>query len=79
PDGAKPAEGAYVSYPLHDLVGLLALESQKRRCGVIGEDLGTVPEGFREAMSDADIFGMRVLWFEKDGDAFRTPTAYPAR
>jgi glycogen debranching enzyme GlgX/4-alpha-glucanotransferase len=79
PDGAKPAEGAYVSYPLHDLIGLLALESQKQRCGVVGEDLGTVPEGFREALNQADIFGMRVLWFEKDGDAFRAPAAYPAR
>ncbi len=46
---------------------------------MVGEDLGTVPEGFREALTAADIFGMRVLWFEKNGDTFRTPTAYPAR
>jgi glycogen operon protein len=64
---------------LHDLVGLLALESQKRRCGVVGEDLGTVPEGFREALNEADMFGMRVLWFEQNGGAFRAPETYPAR
>ena len=48
PTGAKPAEGAYLSYPLDDLIGHIALESQRARCMVIGEDLGTVPEGFRD-------------------------------
>ncbi|HLJ69944.1 MAG TPA: 4-alpha-glucanotransferase, partial [Roseiarcus sp.] len=78
PDGAKPSDGAYVSYPLQDLIGLLALESRNNQCAVVGEDLGTVPEGFREKLTEAGIFGMRVLWFEKDDDAFRAPAAYPA-
>ncbi|MGO4872838.1 MAG: glycogen debranching protein GlgX [Roseiarcus sp.] len=78
PDGAKPAEGAYLSYPLDDLVGHLALESQRRACMVVGEDLGTVPDGFRETLTRADVLGMRVLWFERRGVDFLKPADYPA-
>jgi glycogen operon protein len=78
PDGASPAEGAYLSYPLDDLVGHVALESQRSACMVVGEDLGTVPEGFRDALARADILGMRVLWFERRGADFLQPADYPA-
>ena len=57
PDGAKPAEGAYVAYPLDDLIGHIALESQRAACMVVGEDLGTVPDGFRDKLTRADILG----------------------
>jgi glycogen debranching enzyme GlgX/4-alpha-glucanotransferase len=77
PSGAKPAEGAYLSYPLDDLIGHIALESQRAQCMVIGEDLGTVPEGFRDRMTRANIEGMRVLWFERDGPQVRPPESYP--
>ena len=77
PEGAKPAEGAYLAYPLDDLIGHIALESQRARCMVIGEDLGTVPEGFRDRMTRANIQGMRVLWFERDGARVRPPEFYP--
>ncbi len=44
---------------------------------VVGEDLGTVPEGFRDRMTRACIQGMRVLWFERDGPQVRPPESYP--
>jgi 4-alpha-glucanotransferase len=44
---------------------------------VVGEDLGTVPDGFRDKLTRADISGMRVLYFERDGVAFRDPRNYP--
>ena len=69
----SPREGAYLAYPLDDLVGHIALESQRARCMVVGEDLGTVPEGFRDRLTRADILGMRVLWFERDGARVRPP------
>jgi len=78
PDGAKPAEGAYLSYPADDLVGHIALESRRARCIVVGEDLGTVPEGFRARMTRAGVPGMRVLWFERNGPGFTPPKDYPA-
>jgi 4-alpha-glucanotransferase len=77
PEGAAPAEGAYLSYPLDDLIGHIALESRRARCMVVGEDLGTVPEGFRDRLTQAKILGMRVLWFERNGAKVRPPEDYP--
>ena len=77
PEGATGAEGAYVAYPLHDLVGELTLESARAGCLIVGEDLGTVPEGLRETLDAARVLSYRVLPFERDGDRFRPPGAYP--
>jgi 4-alpha-glucanotransferase len=79
PKGCSPAEGAYIGYPLDDLIGILALESQRHRCLVVGEDLGTVPEGFREKMEAANILSYRVLFFEQgwDDGGFLSPEDYP--
>jgi 4-alpha-glucanotransferase len=68
PDGASPKEGAYLTMPMQDMLRLIALESQRARAIVIGEDLGTVPEGLRPAMDEKAMLGMRVLWFEQDED-----------
>jgi 4-alpha-glucanotransferase len=77
PKGKSPAEGAYVSYPLEDLVGILALESHRNRCLVVGEDLGTVPHGFRERMERGNILSYRVIFFEKDESRYIAPEDYP--
>lgn len=80
PPGAAPHEGVYVRYPLDDLLRLIALESWERRAIVIGEDLGTVPDGFRERLDAAEILGMRVLWFERDAaGAFVDPARWSRR
>ncbi len=77
PDGADPREGAYVRYPFDDLLRLVALESWRHRAIVIGEDLGTVPEGLPERLAGAGLLGIRVLWFERQwnvpGQPFRPP------
>jgi 4-alpha-glucanotransferase len=73
PEGASPANGAYLRYPLTDLLRLLVLEANRHHAIVVGEDLGTVPEGFQEALEAHGVYGMRVLWFEKDGDRFVPP------
>lgn len=77
PRGVPTALGAYVNYPLSDLLAIVALESQRNNCLVIGEDLGTVPEGFRERMNDARLCSYRVLYFENEGGRFKAPQTYP--
>lgn len=78
PNGADAGQGAYVRYPMEDLLGIVALESRRNRCVVIGEDLGTVPDGFRERMARASIPSYRVLYFEKEADGgFKRPQDYP--
>ncbi len=79
PEGAGAADGAYVGYPLDALLGVLAQESERARCLVVGEDLGTVPEGLRERLAAADILSYRVLWFEREGTAFVAPARYPVK
>ncbi|MCA8105554.1 4-alpha-glucanotransferase [Burkholderia sp. BCCIQ04A] len=77
PDGGSPRSGAYLRYPLDDLVRLVALEAARHRAIAIGEDLGTVPAGLRERLSAQGVAGMRVLWFERDANgAFRPPSAW---
>ncbi|MBR8302810.1 4-alpha-glucanotransferase [Burkholderia dolosa] len=77
PDGGTARDGAYLRYPCDDLVRLVALEAARHRAVAIGEDLGTVPAGFRERLGAQGIAGMRVLWFERDADgAFRPPSAW---
>ena len=78
PLGEPPSKGTYVRYPFEDLLGILALESHRNRCVVIGEDLGTVPEGFRAHMEKVKALSYRVLYFEKQGETFRRPGEYPA-
>jgi (1->4)-alpha-D-glucan 1-alpha-D-glucosylmutase len=78
PPGKTPVEGAYVHYPFGDLLGILALESQRNRCLVIGEDLGTVPDAVREALALFGVFSYKVSYFEKDSEgSFKAPGDYP--
>jgi (1->4)-alpha-D-glucan 1-alpha-D-glucosylmutase len=78
PRTASPREGTYVHYPFEELLGIVALESQRNRCLVIGEDLGTVPDVVRERLGKSGVLSYRLLYFEKDADGgFRPPAAYP--
>jgi 4-alpha-glucanotransferase len=74
PQGAPAQAGAYLNYPLQDLLRLVALESWRNRALVIGEDLGTVPDGLREELAQRRLLGMRVLLFEqRDGGFIPAP------
>ena len=80
PLGADAREGAYVTYPLGDLMGILALESRRQRCLIVGEDLGTVPDAVRAAMHAFDILSYRLFYFERGhGDEFIPPEHFPAK
>lgn len=74
PEGNDADQGAYVRMPAEPLFAVLALESQRAKCLVIGEDLGTVPDGFRERLRSEGLFAYRLLPFERRHDGqFKRP------
>lgn len=73
PRDGTAADGAYVRYPADDLLDIVALESHRARALVVGEDLGTVEDGVREAMAEHGVLSYRLLWFEDD-----EPATWPA-
>jgi len=78
PVGHPPSDGAYVRFPLADLLAVVALESARNTCIVVGEDLGTLPDGFRETMRDSQVLSSRLLYFERAEDGeIAAPEQYP--
>ncbi|WP_223545049.1 4-alpha-glucanotransferase [Pseudomonas sp. A-B-19] len=77
PNGSSPADGAYLYYPVDDLLRLLSLESHRHQAIVLGEDLGTVQDGLREKLIARSILGMRVLLFEQDNTHFKPILDWP--
>jgi 4-alpha-glucanotransferase len=77
--GSSPMDGAYVHYPLNELLTVLTLESVRARCLVIGEDLGVVPDEIRRCMPEYGLYHYKVLLFEKEGGRFRRPHEFTRR
>ncbi len=77
PDGMRPDQGVYVGFPFEALLAVSAQESVRHRCIVIGEDLGTVPEDFRDTLSDWGLWSYQVMLFARASDgSFRPPESY---
>jgi 4-alpha-glucanotransferase len=76
PQGCSPTEGAYVHYPLQQLLTALTLESARNHCLVVGEDLGIVPDEIRQSMPEFGLYHYKVLLFEKIDGRFRRPDEY---
>ncbi len=77
PDQMSARDGAYVRDHFEDLLRILALESQRNKFIVVGEDLGTVPDYFRKALDEFHILSYRLILFERNGDCFRPALDYP--
>jgi len=78
PAGRPATDGVYMRYHADELLAILALESQRAKCALVGEDLGTVPEQVRPAMARHGLFRLHVgQWFlpSRVGDA---PATSPA-
>ncbi|MCH0564968.1 MULTISPECIES: 4-alpha-glucanotransferase [unclassified Streptomyces] len=73
PQGEPPTEGAYVRYDAEAMLALLVLEASRAGAVVIGEDLGTVEPGVREALRERGVLGTSVLWFERDWEGGGQP------
>ncbi len=72
PAGCGAADGAYVRYNAGDMLAILALESERARAYVVGEDLGTVEDSTKEKLAQHGVMSYRLLWFAREH-----PTAYP--
>lgn len=77
PRGFPATDGAYVRYPLRSILERLAEISRAQETLIVGEDLGVVPEGFRQLMSDNNIHSYKVLLTERDADGFADPKLWP--
>lgn len=80
PAGMSAKEGAYVTYDLQAMLGVLALEAHRAGAVVVGEDLGMVDPNTRTALADWNILGTSIVWFEHDWNATTEaePVAYLA-
>jgi len=76
PRGFKSADGGYVHYPLEDLLGVVALESHRQQCLVVGEDLGIVPDEIRRALPQFGVYHYKVVLFEQKNGEFVKPADY---
>jgi 4-alpha-glucanotransferase len=64
PEGKSPQDGAYVRYAEEELLAILALESDRAKAYIVGEDLGTVEENFRKQLKNSCVLSYRLMWFE---------------
>ncbi|MEH0667438.1 4-alpha-glucanotransferase [Vibrio scophthalmi] len=78
PKGENATKGAYIYYPVQDMLAILALESHRHQCSVIGEDLGTVPDEIVELLRDAGVHSYKVFFFEtsEEDGGFISPKHY---
>ncbi|WP_298941238.1 4-alpha-glucanotransferase [uncultured Psychromonas sp.] len=77
PEGSTADSGAYIYYNVYDMLNILALESTRNQCLVIGEDLGTVPEGMDVLLKEAGVYSYKVFFFEQAPDGgFISPSHY---
>lgn len=76
PRGMKSVDGGYVHYPLEDLLAVVALESHRNQCLVIGEDLGVVPDEIRRALPEFGVYHYKVVMFEQRDGEFLAPSRY---
>jgi 4-alpha-glucanotransferase len=81
PPGESPDRGAYVHYDSNALLGILALEASRAGAVVIGEDLGTVPPECTDGLTQHNMLGSAVMWFQRNDDlvwnGLRAPQNWP--
>jgi 4-alpha-glucanotransferase len=78
PMGRPATDGVYIRYPWEELMAIITLESNRTKCSVAGEDLGTVPEVVRPAMAKHGLYRLHVAQWSFPWEAGERPTPGPA-
>ncbi|WP_420862211.1 4-alpha-glucanotransferase [Algirhabdus cladophorae] len=73
PEDGSP--GGYITQPFASLLAVIMIEAHKNDCVIVGEDLGLVPDGFREAMNAAGLYSYAVWQFEGRGNDTIAPSS----
>jgi 4-alpha-glucanotransferase len=76
PEGNDAADGAYLSYHADELHALVSLEAYRAGASVVGEDLGTLPDGVHERMARD---GMLRSWVFEFTSTATDPLPAPRR
>ncbi|HED4444061.1 TPA: 4-alpha-glucanotransferase [Pasteurella multocida] len=79
PEEKSAADGVYVHYPFDALMAILTIESQRNRCLIVGEDLGTVPDEVRSKLNQLHIFSYFVLYFEQRNRQYPASEQFPVK
>jgi len=64
PEGAPADQGAYVRYPVEEILAVACLEAWRADASLVGEDLGTVERSLRSTLARHGIAGMDVAVFD---------------
>lgn len=77
PPENHPTNGAYVQNNMHDVLGIIALESVRSQCLIIAEDLGTIPQELRDALKKYGMYSYKLFFGERAYDGgFIAPQDY---
>lgn len=68
--------GAYLAYPVEEIMGIVALESVRQKTVVVAEDLGTAPAGFRDRLAAYGMLSFRLFQYQRQGDELLPPAFY---
>lgn len=60
------ALGGYIKQPFESILAVIAIEAERANTAVVGEDLGLVPDGFRDTMRGRGLYSYSVLQYDKD-------------
>ena len=67
PAGGEARDGAFVQYPLQDLLGIVALESRRSKCMVIARQRPSGNEFFEQLVRQKNIFPCRFFLADQNG------------
>ncbi|ABR74711.1 4-alpha-glucanotransferase [Actinobacillus succinogenes] len=77
PQDKKASDGCYVYYPFEAFMAILAIESRRNQCLIVGEDLGIVSDEVRSKLTEFSVFSYFVLYFARQGKFFPHTDDFP--